>query len=436
MRVQVTTMRFQSFVRSVLCVVIVVCLSGAAPLAATYYVATSGGSDGRSCALAQTIGTPKASISDGIGCLSAGDTLLVRGGTYNETIFNPSIAGTSWSNKVRIAAYPGETVWLHPTGNPARYALHLFGVQRYVEFDGINVDGTDTQYGAVKIEGYDVAAGNPHHIRIQNAEMMTDESSLNVPGTGTNIILVTAQTSGIVGFNEFINLTLHRAMGYGIYTSSGDNLIERCNIYDVGGIGIHISNSYGSFGNNNVIRNNVIHDITHSVDGRITALINGSGNPSNTLFYNNLIYGLSGATQWSGIYLYTGTNVGVYNNTIYGGAGPGVIVSQAVVSGAIIRGNIAYNNTGAPYYDYGTGTVADHNLFGPDPQFVSPGSLNFQLKATSPARNTGMSIGAVTTDITGSARPKEGTADIGAYEYGGGGPSPPSAPTGLRVVPE
>lgn len=429
-------MSVRSIARSVLCAVIAVCLRGATAEAATYYVARSGGNDANSCGTAQTIGTPKATISSGMTCLSAGDTLLVRAGTYPETIFNPTIAGTSWSNKVRIAAYPGETVWLHPTGNPASYALHLFGVQKYVEFDGINVDGTDTQYGAVKIEGYDVTFGNPHHIRIQNAEMMTDESSVNVPGTGTNVILVTAQTSGIVGFNEFINLTLHRAMGYGIYTSSGDNLIERCNIYDVGGIGIHISNSYGSFGNNNVVRNNVIHDITHSVDGRITALINGSGNPSNTLFYNNLIYNLTGATAWAGIYLYTGTNVGVYHNTVYGGAGPGIIVSQAVVNGAIIRDNIAFNNAGGSYADYGTGTVADHNLFDANPQFIAPGSLNFQLQASSPARNTGVSIGSVTTDISGSARPKEGTADIGAYEYGGGGSSPPAAPTGLRVVPE
>lgn len=49
--------------------------------AATYYV-TVGGSDGSTCAQAQSLATAKASLASAWGCLSAGDTLLVGDGSY------------------------------------------------------------------------------------------------------------------------------------------------------------------------------------------------------------------------------------------------------------------------------------------------------------------------------------------------------------------
>src|SRR5215831_18782319 len=74
--------------------------------AATYYVATTG-NDSRSCATAQTRSTPKATIASGITCLSSGDTLYIRGGTYADvTIGNTVPSGTSWSNATKIVGYP------------------------------------------------------------------------------------------------------------------------------------------------------------------------------------------------------------------------------------------------------------------------------------------------------------------------------------------
>src|SRR5215831_13853034 len=52
---------------------------------ATYYVATTG-SDSNSCRSAQSQSAPKLTINAGIGCLSAGDTLIVKQGIYNEVI--------------------------------------------------------------------------------------------------------------------------------------------------------------------------------------------------------------------------------------------------------------------------------------------------------------------------------------------------------------
>src|SRR5262245_61638725 len=116
----------------------VACLLWAASAqAATYYVSLSG-SDGRSCSQAQSASTPMRTISSGANCLGAGDTLYVRSGTYNESLVNIPVAGSSWGSPVRIASYPGETVWLMPSSGS--YVLYLASGQRYVEFDGINMD--------------------------------------------------------------------------------------------------------------------------------------------------------------------------------------------------------------------------------------------------------------------------------------------------------
>lgn len=392
--------------------------------AATYYVSPSpAGSDARSCAVSQTIGTPRATIVAGISCLSAGDTLLVRAGTYDELV-GSTPSGTDWTNKVRIAAYPGETVWLHPTGNPAAYALYFWHLEKYVEWDGINIDGSAVQFGPVKIEGYDVSIGNPHHIRMQNLEIIADPNS--TPGAGHNGILVSAQVSGLQdGHNEFLNLTIHRLRGYGFYISANQNLVDHCTVYDGNGAGIHVSNSYNDgAGNFNIISNNIVHDILGGQPGfnpSVWGIVNGSGAPSNNTYFNNVIYNIGGSTSGdAGIYLLTGDSVNLWNNTVYGGGGFGIRVSQASVTSTTIQNNVVYGSALGNYSNAGTGTTHDHNLEGPDPLFVNSASHNFHILVGSLARNAGTALGSVTVDFDGTARPQEGTYDMGAYEYTSG----------------
>src|SRR6478672_1149687 len=85
-------------------------------LATDFYMSTTG-SDANSCTAAQNPATPKATFASAIPCVTAGNRLYVRGGTYNQSINSNYIAiasGTSWTNAVTIAGYPGETVELNP----------------------------------------------------------------------------------------------------------------------------------------------------------------------------------------------------------------------------------------------------------------------------------------------------------------------------------
>ena len=74
--------------------------------AATYYVAANG-NDGYTKAQAQNAATPWKTVNYGASQLIAGDTLLVRGGVYRESVsikVNGNTAG-----RITIKAYPSET---------------------------------------------------------------------------------------------------------------------------------------------------------------------------------------------------------------------------------------------------------------------------------------------------------------------------------------
>jgi len=66
----------------------------------TYYVATNG-DDGRSCATAQNINTPRRNIGSTLtSCVQGGDTLRIRAGTYDETL-DGSVANFDFWGKIR-----------------------------------------------------------------------------------------------------------------------------------------------------------------------------------------------------------------------------------------------------------------------------------------------------------------------------------------------
>ncbi len=414
--------------------------------ATTYYVAPSPtGSDARSCATAQVITTPKATVSSGATCLSPDDTLLVRAGTYDDWLNNTDIAGTSWSHKIRIAAYPGDTVTMRPSlGQTASYVVYLAHSQAYIEFDGIIFDGQYTWAGALKVEENSCCAGMANHIRFQNGETLSNPLA-TADDRMQGVILDAGTVEGSVGGNEVINMTIHRIrsddFSHGIYIKSSGNLIQGNTIYDFPGAGIHVFNDHHMvYGN--IIRNNVVRDGLTTppvpLPQRHWGIILANG--SNTAqVYNNVVYGMptQDASSSAFLLLFAGSGNLLYNNTAYGNAGYGINIGNGDPSplSTQVTNNISYNNAGGNYFNSGTSTVASSNLFGVDPHFVNASGGDFHLTTSSTAAiDQAVAISAVTTDKDGNARPQGVKPDIGAYEYVVLGPVP-AAPTGLRVVP-
>ena len=360
-------------------------------------------------------------------------TLSLSGpGIYVESLIDNVPSGTSWSAPIRIAAYTGETVWLKPSSG-----LFVFRVaqhQQYIEFDRINMNGSNTSDGVIKIEA-GFGGNNPHHIRIKNAELVGSP-------TDSQAILLTAGSAGMIGGNEFINLTVHGGGVYdrdhGIYIQSSNNLVEGCTFYDLPGAGIQVYNGYGFQANNNIVRNNTIRNLRTGAQNLGPPLSPGRhwgivvySTSSGTQVYNNVIHSIpSNGGNTAGIEVLA-SNVMVANNTVYGVSGTGVRIVGG--SSNSVRNNIAYGNS--TNYSEIAGTITSNNLFGTDPLFVDANGGNFRPKSDSPAIDKGMTLAGVTTDIVRVARPQGGSYDIGAYEVDGA-PVPEGLlpPTDVRVI--
>ena len=323
-------------------------------------------------------------------------------------------SGTSFSNAVTIAAYPGETVWLAPTV-PSSAAIIDFSPNvpnQYIIFDGINVDGTNVTGGNSA-----VTPGGTR-IRFQNLEIKNTGNGLT-SGSGVSMY---------GSFNEFINCNVHdngkgndflynAAAGYGFYIGGADNLVERCKIHHNGGYGIHIYHAGGVAGaDRNIIRYNQIFDnsVTAQQETSDILLSSGAGNQA----YSNLLYRTTFKAATRGISA-TGPNPKVYNNTIYNYGYEGI--STWGSSNGIVRNNIIYGNgtsgqTGNINFGSSPGLVVDNNLLS-DPKFVNPAATNFRLQSGSPAINAGVTISEVSLDMDGMNRPQGAAYDIGAFEY-------------------
>jgi len=98
------------------------------------------------------------------------------------------------------------------------------------------------------------------------------------------------------------------------------------------------------------------------------------------------------------------------------GGRPGIRIDSSVTN-AIVQNNVSYLNAGGNYGDAGTGTTADHNLFGVDPKFLSPSTNDYHLTDGSPAIDAGRTVSRFNADLEGITRPQGAARDIGAYEF-------------------
>jgi parallel beta-helix repeat protein len=434
-----------------------------AAFAGDFYVATSGSDTNPG-----TIERPYATLAKGVSGLKPGDRLLIRAGTYPESLAGIIPGGTSWDSPVTVAAYQNERVVLVPPAGAAGVLRFANSAQAYIVVEGLVLDASNVSYDAVKIT---VGSGVSHHIRIKNCEVM------HSPNQG---LLLTGGAEG----NEFINLKVHDNgkddFDHGFYISTSNNLIEGCEIYRNSGWGVHI---YSGTPNNNIVRDSFIHDNARTGDrGPGIGVYTGSGNSvynnkvwnnnggiyvrygaTRTTIFNNLVYNNSGA----GIDLSSEvSDTQIFNNTCYDNAyGIGVGVGSDFVSpvnttsvinnllfwnkwqgiyvgasstGAIVRNNCIYKNTRSYgdesnlYYNFldrGVETVKENNFQDKDPLLQNPAGADFRLTMGSPALDAGLALPQLTEDLEHLKRPQGAGYDIGAYE----GAVRPLAPARLEV---
>lgn len=375
--------------------------------AATYYVATNGKDSNPG-----TSSAPFRTIAQGVSVLQPGDTLLIREGTYKETLHHGSEfipSGLSWSQPITISAYPGEKVTMKPYSGGS--VLGLTGGQQYLIIKGIIFDAINCSGDAVGINS------GTHHIRFIDGEIKNASKSGVLISPGGRHIPATDI--------EFINMKIYdnnsSGKGHGMYISTSNNLVDGCEVYRNGGYGIHVYAGKGR-ADNNTVRNNKVYDNGRNPDTGFTAagiiLSGGDGNEA----YNNVVWnnpnGIS--VSWQ-----NPVNAAVYNNTIYNNSGAGITINYAL--NTLVANNITYNN-GVDLVDNGIGTNLANNLLS-DPHFANPDSFDFTLRDSSPAIDAGIDL-PNGTDILGRSR--TGHTDIGAFEHDS--ENRPASPRGVRPI--
>ena len=189
--------------------------------ATTYYVATNGNDSNPG-----TNSQPLRTINQGVGKLSAGDTLLVKAGTYAESIRSTQISipsGTSWSNRITVAANPGDTVIIKPLTNNT-FFWSLDGQSKYLHIKGFIIDGTNRAKHGFKFEG------GTKYVRVTDCEVKNHIDS--------GILVTTPSTSAsqINTYHEFINLKVHHNgnsnFDHGFYINTSHNLVASSQFYN------------------------------------------------------------------------------------------------------------------------------------------------------------------------------------------------------------
>lgn len=354
----------------------------------TYYVAPTG-DDTRSCATAMDPATPRQTIRNGFDCVQPGETLVLRGGTYDEEVSNyagPIRGGTSWSSATHVVAFPGETPIIRPTSGVGR-VLTLIGQEpSWMIFEKIVFDGANTQTdfdAAIKITYGTDPADATHHVRFLGGAMINSPvAAFAADGIGNELIGVDIARNGTPSATAAIS-------------PESEMLIERCRIHD------NRDRSIAMFSTN--------HRIT-GVRIRYNEIYN---NPSSLLVsssdeaevYGNVIRDNGGGVQ---VTYEASTGTRVWHNTIVDNDGsfPYCVGIDTDAVDTDVRNNICVGSS-LGIGDTGANSLVRSNMMS-DPGFADRTAHRLWLAAGSSALDAG-------EELAGS--PYAGAApDSGAFE--------------------
>jgi hypothetical protein len=387
--------------------------------ATTYYVATNG-SNGVSCQTAQSSGTPKLTIAAGIGCMSGGDTLIVKSGVYTEVITTASVPNGTSGAKTTVKSEVFHGAVLRPSGGARFLQFWEYQNSQWLVFDGFVFDGVNAFAPVVGIDiRPDIGTDN---LLFQNIELKTFvgwdscavTNALSGGGNVTNVIFKNLDIHDI-GYNQAPGSTCNCCYSYGIYMSGSGYTLDGSRFANISGYGVHGYAGGGNGASNNIVKNNTFDTI-----GATGILLCGVNNQ----IYNNLII-KAGRNSGNGIQLasscsgQTSNNNLVVNNTVV--QGNQQCVNLGYTNNSQAKNNLCYQNASDGVYQEAgssansiSNTLCDSfktncSVVG-DPLFVNAPGGNYNLDVGSPAINAGVAI--PTFPFNGSA------PDIGAFESG------------------
>jgi parallel beta-helix repeat protein len=427
----------------------------------TYYVATSGSDSDPG-----TITQPWATIQHALDTATVGDTIMVRGGTYNEYL------GTNTSgipgHPITLQGYPGETVVLNGSGLNWRYGIDIGGADHLVIQ---NLTITDYIRNGLRGFGF-VSWYGSTNITLRNLEfsLVGTPVKFNRGGTGIHLENITAHTYDSAGFDcgpngPGINISLCNVTFFGpgngtntavdgFAVEYGSNVtMEDCTAIGHPGDGFDFKSDNTTLRRciaRNNSRNNIklwgdnssLINCLSSNSGLVNLVLEtgGSYTITNCLFASRDSYGYlaemgynAGATtpitvyntifynddpDMAGTTLYLGGNVSLTanHNLYYNPYRENDVIDAAFLGRTFSNHDI---NDGTWHNLSGCG----HNSSYANPLFTNASTDDYHLAAGSPAVDAGTSIMAPSVDLDHRSRPQGAAYDIGPYERLAGAPS-------------
>jgi len=410
----------------------------------TYYVAVTGSDTNPG-----SISEPFKTIQKGASVLAAGDTLLIRSGTYTEKV-NIKNSGSS-AGFITIKNYPGEKV-IVSGANTSGANLSIVN-KSYIRIEGLelsNNSGNDTPMG-ISIEGagtsiqivnnkvYDITSNsNAHGIAVYGTNPTSPITNLLIEGNEVYNCKLGQSESMVLNGNvtafKVINNKIHDNdnigidfIGYEGTAGSGetdrarDGLCAGNIVYNISSINNPTYNDYGADGiyvdggKNIIIEGNFVKNCDIGIElasehrGKTTDGITVRNNLIlDCTDYAALVFG--GASNSNG----TATNIKIYNNTVYN-VDTALVISNANNSTNEVKNNI-FNNFNTLIEGKVGNNIVENNIT-MDAQFINPSSSNFELKAGSLCIDAGIPVDAGTLDYNLKNRVVNGIIDIGCLEY-------------------
>ena len=469
-----TTRQRRGIVRRLIAVGVLWLAALAGPATATdYYVATNGNNTWPG-----TIAQPWQTIKKGADTVSPGDTLYVRGGTYNEKLtFN---RGGTPTNKVIVRGYPGETAIIDgnntlpsdsaPGENWSWSALVTVTVSDIEFWDltirnsrgrGLYIGGNGAGVADVVADNVKVSTTMQAGILVDFTDGVTIEdcevsqaarvnANHNAPSWPVALLIKDSTFTTVRGCN------VHENHGENIGDMLSDNTTIEDNIsWDSYKINLYLDNSQFT-----TVRRNIVYATDNTAFWRYGTrptpgiVVNSEdysreNYSSNHVITNNFVYNTgSNFAVWTpqpanGTY----TNSTIAHNTFVStrtgvdASYTGVQLMQSAASGNVFRNNITYQAAGTVATGDITGYGISHNNWStaPPPAFSNvndvvddpelqvgtgqhPSESWLTVSGTSPVIDEALAMTAVPNDFFLTARGS--SPDIGAYEVpasGGGG---------------
>lgn len=374
----------------------------------TFYISTTG-----SNASNGSFNAPWRNLEYAVTVAGAGDTIIMRGGTYfmNEVLIDRAKGrGGAPGQYLIIKNFTGEQPFL-------RYSSRRLIIWAdYVRVEGLHLE----MPWRCDVFG----TGN----QIVNNKMTGPQPKYGAIETGGTNVLIEAN---YIEYDDIGGNT----QDHGIYVHKGENITIRNNsVIGSKGYGIHVYDEFKTADpaywaanpfdmRDYIIEGNYVAS-SQTRSGIIIAKGRGSAyiNMENITVRNNV---LDGNTDF-GIYLRQGdNNIAVYNNTFFYNDGPSIYIS-ASVQDVSISNNIFQTFNGVTHVDNDSqdpNIVLNTNLYDStprlfgltepaatvgNPQFLDPQNGNFNLLPDSPAIDKGLIVGL----------PYNGAApDLGAFEF-------------------